>query len=73
MWASLESHGDRASAHRSGRGRNTVGNEDDTALIWASNAGHTEIVQALIAAGADLDATDLDGSTALIWQRCGPH
>ena len=35
-----------------------------TALMLASMGGHTEVVQVLVAAGANLDATDVDGRTA---------
>ncbi len=38
-----------------------------TALIWAATKGHTEVVKALIEAGANLNAQDKNGYTALIW------
>ena len=36
-----------------------------TALIWASGAGHLDIVHLLLEAGADKDVADNDGRTAL--------
>jgi ankyrin repeat protein len=43
-----------------------VDSDGDTALILASFHGHTEIAQALLAAGADKDVKNNDGITALI-------
>ena len=40
--------------------------EENTALILASDNGHLEVVQALVAAGADKDAVNNYGYTALI-------
>jgi ankyrin repeat protein len=40
--------------------------EGITPLIAASSEGHTEIVQALIAAGANVDKVDKDGTNALM-------
>jgi ankyrin repeat protein len=37
-----------------------------TALCGAAAAGHAEAVAALAAAGADVEATDLDGSSPLL-------
>ena len=37
-----------------------------TPLIFASNRGHSGIVKALLAAGADVNAASIDGRTALI-------
>ena len=36
-------------------------------LIWASQRGHTAQVARLLAAGANVNATDINGSTALMW------
>jgi ankyrin repeat protein len=44
-----------------------------TALMFAANFGHTAVVEALIAAGADLNAVDQNGSTALIMAAEGGH
>jgi Ankyrin repeats (3 copies) len=40
---------------------------DSTLLIAAVRAGQLEIVELLVRGGADLDATDADGFTALAW------
>ena len=39
--------------------------EGVTALIWASQQGHAEIVKALLSANADVLHTAADGNTAL--------
>lgn len=39
----------------------------DTALISVSAAGYTELVRALLAAGADVDAKDFGDNNALVW------
>lgn len=41
--------------------------DGSTALMWASSEGHLEIVRALLAAGADVNAERRDGLTALIF------
>ena len=38
-----------------------------TALMWASRAGHVEVVSLLLDAGPDKDSADNDGRTALMW------
>ena len=45
----------------------------DTALIVASNNGHTDIVEMLLKAGADVDARNKYGYTALIEASWGSH
>ena len=46
-----------------------VSDPDDggTALHWAARLGAMDVVEALVAAGADPDARDADGETALHW------
>ena len=44
-----------------------------TALMTASNEGHVEIVQVLLAAGPEIEATDSEGFTALYWATRGHH
>ena len=39
--------------------------EGTTALWWAAQEGHTEVVDALLEAGADVDFVDRNGSTPL--------
>ena len=45
---------------------NKVDKAGNTALMWAADQGHTEIVRALIQVGADLNKADKYGITALI-------
>ena len=40
-----------------------------TALMWACKRGHTEIVKALVAAGADVNLRDFNKQTALYRAR----
>ena len=47
--------------------------EGDTALISAGAGGHVEVVRALLAAGAGLDAADSGGWTALMWASLNSH
>ena len=44
-----------------------------TPLMVASHAGHEELVQLLIEAGADLEYQDEQGTTALIWAVIHRH
>jgi ankyrin repeat protein len=43
---------------------------DETPLIWAVSEGYSEIALALIEAGAELDAQNSDGNTALLRSAC---
>lgn len=49
------------------KGANANAKYGDTALIRASWNGHTEIVEALVEAGADVNVKDENGNIALIW------
>jgi ankyrin repeat protein len=44
-----------------------------TALMWSAYQGHTEIVKLLLAKGADKDAKDRYGWTALAFATEGRH
>lgn len=44
---------------------NAKGNLDYTALMWAAQTGHTAIVEMLLHAGADVNAQNMNGDTAL--------
>ena len=46
---------------------------DDTALIEATSRGDIALVGALLDGGADIDATAVDGTTALHWAVRGEH
>lgn len=43
---------------------------DETPLIWAVSEGYPEIAKQLIRSGADLDARNSDGNTALLRASC---
>jgi len=45
----------------------------NTALIWASQEGHIEIVKSLLANGANINEKDKYGNTALIWASQEGH
>jgi len=50
--------------------------DGSTALITAAYMGHTEVVQALLSAGASLDPRDADGTAldnAIKQRRAGPN
>ena len=36
-------------------------------MVWASVWGHVEIIELLIAVGAELSIQDCNGNTALMW------
>ena len=47
--------------------------EGDTSLMYATMKGHESCVQALLVAGADVEAKDNEGHTALIRASEGGH
>jgi uncharacterized protein len=49
----------------SGVPANAINSDGTTALMWAANFGHLQLVQQLIAAGADPQIEDMYGETAL--------
>jgi ankyrin repeat protein len=52
---------------------NQVNNNGWTALIWAANNGHAEVVQRLLQAGADKAVKTKGGKTALDLARSLYH
>ena len=44
-----------------------------TALLWASQGGHLDIMRVLVDAGADVQHGDTSGKTALLWACKGGH
>ncbi len=52
---------------------NSASNNGVTPLIIATAAGHTEAVEALLNAGADLSRADSKGMTALDWAEKRGH
>jgi hypothetical protein len=52
---------------------NQVDDRGFTALMLATDWGHTAIAAALLAAGAEVDKVDYDGMTALIWASWQGH
>ncbi len=45
----------------------------NSALMWATNAGHIDIVRLLLEQGADVNHADNNGNTALIWAARHGH
>jgi uncharacterized protein len=41
--------------------------------MWASEKGHVDVVQALLAKGAEVNAKNNNGATALIWASIQGH
>ena len=52
---------------------NSASDEGITPIIAASSEGHREVVEALIAAGADIDAIDKDGTSSLMASAARGH
>ena len=52
---------------------NIMGGGDDTPLIWASEMGSTESVEALLEAGADPNMCEYDGWSPLHWAARNGH
>lgn len=52
---------------------NSKKNNNDTALIWASENGHIQIVKLLLQAGADLEHKNKSGNTALYYACLEDH
>jgi len=46
---------------------------EQTALMWACWQGHSDVVNELLKAGADVDAKADDGETALMWAALRRH
>jgi hypothetical protein len=55
------------------RRRPTWGNSLDTPLMLASARGYTEVVERLLAAGADVDALNSQCASSLFWAAYGGH
>ena len=49
------------------------GNDGGTALMWAAQGGHAAAIEALVAAGAEVEAKDNNGWTALMVAAQGGH
>jgi ankyrin repeat protein len=44
-----------------------------TALLWAADMGHLDVIQLLIETGADTNLRDENGLTALLWASDRGH
>jgi ankyrin repeat protein len=44
-----------------------------TALLWAADMGHLDVLELLIRSGANLNLTDEHGLTALLWAADRGH
>jgi ankyrin repeat protein len=44
-----------------------------TALLWAADMGHLDVIQLLIETGADANLRDENGLTALLWASDRGH
>eukprot|EP00598_Pedospumella_elongata_P003339 CAMPEP_0184978638 /NCGR_PEP_ID=MMETSP1098-20130426/9083_1 /TAXON_ID=89044 /ORGANISM="Spumella elongata, Strain CCAP 955/1" /LENGTH=49 /DNA_ID= /DNA_START= /DNA_END= /DNA_ORIENTATION= len=44
-----------------------------TALLWAADMGHLEVLNLLVHYGASLEAVDENGLTALLWAADRGH
>ena len=63
MWCGCEAGADKDKA----------GEDGSTALMWASQKGHLEVVQLLCEAGADKDNANQEGATALMFAPTHGH
>ena len=50
-----------------------IDEDGSTTLIYTARNGYTEIVELLIAAGANVNTAEVDGTTALIWVAYQGH
>jgi len=64
IWASYNGHLDVNAS---------TTNDDDTALMGASQEGHLKVVRQLCERGANVNAATTNGYTALIWASLKGH